>query len=98
MTKKHISNYIWHAFDIRRRGGGVTGWGMRSRVYWVGRGVYMGVYYANLSIVKFRAMMLGITYICIHWLYGYRYTVSSFVQYVVTIAKLNLCLYTIFIF
>ena len=23
---------------------------------------------------------------CIHWLYGYRYTVSNFVQYVVTIA------------
>ena len=24
-----------------------------------GGGVYMGVYYANLSIVQFRAMMLG---------------------------------------
>ena len=42
------------------------GWGglldgcTRSRVYWVGWGVYMGVYYANLSIVQFRAMMLGI--------------------------------------
>ena len=24
--------------------------GTRSRVYWVGRGVYMGVYYANLHI------------------------------------------------
>ena len=32
----------------------------RSRVYLVGRGVYMSVYYANLSIVQFRAMMLGI--------------------------------------
>ena len=26
----------------------------------LGRGVYMGVYYANLNIVQFRAMMLGI--------------------------------------
>ena len=34
--------------------------GTRSRVYWVGRGVYMGVYSANLSIVQFRVMMLGI--------------------------------------
>jgi len=39
--------------------GGVIGWGTRSRVYWVGRGVDMGVYYANLSVVQFRAMMLG---------------------------------------
>ena len=31
--------------------------GTRSRVYWVRRGVYIGVYYANLSIVQFRAMM-----------------------------------------
>ena len=54
----------------------------------------MGVYYANLSFVEFRTMILGDTCICIHWLYGYRYTVSSFVQYVVTIAKLNLCLCT----
>ena len=43
------------------------GWGARlldedtrSRVYWVGKGVYVVVYYANLSIVQFRAMMLGI--------------------------------------
>ena len=34
--------------------------GTRSRVYCVGRGVYMGVYYANLSFVQFRAMMLGL--------------------------------------
>ena len=34
--------------------------GTRSRVYWVGRGVYMGVCYANLSFVEFRAMILGI--------------------------------------
>ena len=43
------------------------GWGAglldgvtRSRMYWLGRVVYMGLYYANLSIVQFRAMMLGI--------------------------------------
>ena len=56
----------------------------------------MGFYCANLSFVYFRSMILGIICICIHWLYGYRYTVSSFVQHVVTIAKLNLGLYTIF--
>ena len=36
------------------------GGGTRYRVYWVGRGVYMGVYYANLIIVQIRGMMLGI--------------------------------------
>ena len=44
-------------------GGGEAGLldgGTRSRVYWVGRGVYMGVYYANLSFVEFRTMILGI--------------------------------------
>ena len=66
---------------------GLLDGGTRSRVYWEGKGVYMGVYYANLSIVQFRAMMFGDTCICIHWLYGYGYTVSNFVQYVVTIAK-----------
>jgi hypothetical protein len=40
-------------------GGGVIGWGTRSRVYWAGRGVYMGVYYSNLSFVEFRTMILG---------------------------------------
>jgi len=39
---------------------GLLDGGTRSRVHWVGRGVYMGVYYANLSIVQFRSMMLGI--------------------------------------
>jgi len=39
---------------------GLLDGGTRSRVYWVGRGVYMGVYYSSLSIVKFRAMMLGV--------------------------------------
>ena len=63
-------------------GAGLLDGGTRSCVYWAGRGVYMGVYYGNLSIVEFRG-----TCICIHWLYGYGYTVSHFVQYVVTIAK-----------
>ena len=34
--------------------------GTRSRVCWVWKGVYMGVYYANLSFVEFRTMILGI--------------------------------------
>jgi hypothetical protein len=58
----------------------------------------MGFYCANLSFVLFRSMILGIICICIHWLYGYRYTVSSFVQYMVTIAKLNhMSIHNIFI-
>ena len=32
----------------------------RSHVYWAGRGVYMGLYYANLSIVQSRTMILGV--------------------------------------
>ena len=55
-------------------GAGLLDGGTRSRVYWVGRGVYMGVYYANLSIVQFRAMMLGIyvydTLIVWLWIYS----------------------------
>ena len=48
---------------------GLLDGGTRSHVYWVGRGVYMGVYYANLSIVQFRAMMLGIhVYVCIDYM------------------------------
>ena len=39
---------------------GLLDGGTRSRVYWAGRGVYMGLYYANLSIVHFRALMLGV--------------------------------------
>jgi len=66
-------------------GGGVIGWGYKISCVLGREGVYMGVYYASLSFVEF-------------WLYSYRYTVSNFVQYVVTIAKLNLYLYTIFIF
>ena len=58
----------------------------------------MGVYYANLSFVEFRAMILGI-HVYVHIGYMVIGTqVCNFVQYVVTIAKLNLCLYTIFIF
>ena len=40
--------------------GGLLDGVTRSRVYWVGMGVYMGVYYANLSFVDFRTMILGI--------------------------------------
>ena len=39
---------------------GLLDGGTRSRVYWEGRGVYMGVYYANLSFVEFRTMILEI--------------------------------------
>jgi len=41
-------------------GAGLLDGGTRCRVYFVGRGVYMGVYYANLSIVELRTMILGI--------------------------------------
>jgi len=41
-------------------GAGLLDGGTRSHVYWVGRGVYMGVYYANPSFVEFRTMILGI--------------------------------------
>ena len=33
-------------------GAGLLDGGMRSHVYWVGRGVYMGVYCGNLSIIS----------------------------------------------
>jgi len=36
------------------------GWGYEISCVLGRDGVYMGVYYANLSIVQFRAMMLGI--------------------------------------
>ena len=39
---------------------GLLDGGTRSRVNWVVRGVYMGVYYANLRLVEFRTMILGI--------------------------------------
>jgi hypothetical protein len=41
-------------------GAGLLDGGTRSRVYWEGRGGYMGVYYANLIFIEFRAMILGI--------------------------------------
>ena len=41
-------------------GGRVIGWGYEISCVLGREGVYMGVYYANLSIVQFRAMMLGI--------------------------------------
>ena len=50
-------------------GAGLLDGGTRSRVYWVGRGVYMGVYYANLSFVEFRTVILWIT--CVYLYIGY---------------------------
>jgi len=41
-------------------GAGLLDESTRSRLCWVGRRVYMGVYYANLSFVEFRTMILGI--------------------------------------
>jgi len=41
-------------------GAGLLDGGTRSRVYCVGMGVYMGVYYANVSFIEFRTMILGI--------------------------------------
>jgi pyruvate dehydrogenase complex dehydrogenase (E1) component len=38
---KNFGSYIWHASYIRWRGFLLDG-GTRSRVYWVGGGVYMG--------------------------------------------------------
>ena len=60
LTKTHISSYIWHASFIRSMGGGVIGWVYEISCVLGREGVYMGVYYANLSIVQFRAMILGI--------------------------------------
>jgi hypothetical protein len=42
LTKTHISSSIWHASFIRRMEAGLLDGGTRSRVYWVGRGVYIG--------------------------------------------------------
>jgi hypothetical protein len=41
-------------------GGGVIGWGYEISCVLSREGVYMGVYYANLSFVEFRTMILGI--------------------------------------
>ena len=61
VNKKHISSYIWHASLMYGGwGAGLLDGGTRSRVYWVWRGVYMGVYYANLSFLQFRAVIFGI--------------------------------------
>ena len=51
LQKKYISSYIWHASFMRRRAGEVIGWGYEISCVLgrKGRGVYMGVYYANLS-------------------------------------------------
>ena len=41
-------------------GGGVIGWEYEISCVLGRKGVYMGVYYANLRFVEFRAVMLGI--------------------------------------
>ena len=41
-------------------GGGVIGWGYEISCVLGREGVYTGVFCVNLSIVQFRAMMLGI--------------------------------------
>ena len=41
-------------------GSGVIGWGYEISCVLGREGVYMGVYYANLSFVEFRIMILGI--------------------------------------
>ena len=41
-------------------GGWVIGWGYEISCVLGREGVYMGVYYANLSFVEFRTMVLGI--------------------------------------
>jgi len=40
--------------------GGVIGWGYEISCVLGSEGVYMGLYYANPSVVQFRAMMLGV--------------------------------------
>ena len=40
-------------------GAGLLDGGTRSRVYWVGSGVYMGVYYANISKVSISKLRLA---------------------------------------
>ena len=42
-------------------GAGLLDGGTRSRVYCVRSGVYVGLYYANLSFVEFKTMILEIT-------------------------------------
>jgi hypothetical protein len=41
-------------------GGGVIGWGYEILCVLGREGVYMGVYYDNLSFVEFRTTILGI--------------------------------------
>jgi hypothetical protein len=60
-------------------GAGLLDGGTWSRVCWVWRGVYISVYYANLSIVQFRTMMLGI-HVYVYIGYMVTDTASNFVQ------------------
>ena len=69
----HKHFYIWRA-SYMEDGGGVIGWGYEISCVLGREGVYTGVYYVNLSIVQFRAMMLGIhvydTLIVWLWIYS----------------------------
>ena len=69
----HKHSHMACVFFIWRMGAGLLNGGKRARVC-CREGVYTGVYYANLSIVQFRAMMLGIhvydTLIVWLWIYS----------------------------
>ena len=57
----------------------------KSRVYWAGSGVYMGVYYANLSFVEFRTMIFGIHVYVVYmfWRHGDRKSRELTIQYII---------------
>ena len=59
---KNTHKQLYLACVFYKEDGGRGYWmGVRDVVcIGIGRGVYMGLYYANLSFVQFRAMMLGI--------------------------------------
>ena len=52
---KHL--HMAYVFFYMEEGGGVIGWGYEISCVLGREGVYMGVYYVNLSTVQFRAMM-----------------------------------------
>jgi hypothetical protein len=61
LTKIHKQLYLACVFYTVEGGFLLLDGGTRSRVYWVGRGVYMGVYYANLSFVPYKRRMPNVT-------------------------------------
>ena len=56
-NKTYISIFTYGVLLYMEDGGGVIGWGYEISCVLCREGVYMGVYYVNLSIVQFRAMM-----------------------------------------